>query len=43
MEVIDTKGGSFASGLIVLQGAKLVEAGANFEDVVKISRKMLKI
>ncbi len=39
MEVIDTKGGSFASGLIVLQGAKLVEAGASFEDVVKISRE----
>lgn len=39
MEVIDTKAGSFASGLIALQGAKLAESGASFEDVVKASRE----
>lgn len=39
MEVIDTKSGSFASGLIALQGAKLAEAGASFKEIVEISKE----
>lgn len=39
MEIIDTKSGSFASGLIALQGAKLAKAGANFEDIVEASKE----
>ena len=39
MEVIDTKAGSLASGLIVLQGAKLSEAGVSFEEIVSISKE----
>ena len=39
MEVVDTKAGSFASGLIALQGAKLAEAGASFEEIVSISQE----
>lgn len=39
MEIIDSKGGSMATGLIVLQAAKLLEAGFHFDDVVKISKE----
>ena len=39
MEIIDSKGGSMATGLIVLQAVKLLEAGFHFDDVVRISRE----
>lgn len=39
MEVIDTKGGSFASGLIVWQGAALSKAGYAFEQIVRLSKE----
>lgn len=42
MEVIDTKSGSVASGLIALQGAKLVELKTSFERIIQISRESIK-
>lgn len=39
MEIIDTKAGSFATGLVVLQGARLAKKGASFEDIVKASEE----
>lgn len=39
MEIIDSKGGSMATGLIVLQATKLLEAGFHFDDVVRISKE----
>ncbi|CCQ97565.1 DegV family protein [[Clostridium] ultunense Esp] len=39
MEIIDTKAGSFATGLVVLQGARLAKQGASFEDIVKASEE----
>lgn len=39
MAIIDTKAGSFASGLIVLQGAKLAELDTRFEDIVEASKE----
>ncbi|MCF6465528.1 DegV family protein [Clostridium sp. Cult2] len=41
MEIIDTKSGSFASGLIALQGAILAELGNKFEDIVKASKEQI--
>lgn len=37
MKILDTRAGCFGSGLIAHQGAKLVEAGHSFEEVVEIS------
>lgn len=37
MKIIDTKGGALGSGLIAHQGAKLIEAGESFEELVRIS------
>ncbi|HSH35468.1 DegV family protein [Schnuerera sp.] len=42
MDIIDTKGGSFASGLIALQGAILAKLGNKFEDIVKASKENIK-
>ena len=39
MDIVDTKAGSFASGLIALQGAKLAEVGTSFEDIVRASNE----
>lgn len=39
MEVIDSKGGTVGTGLIVHQAAKLIEVGCEFEDVIRISRE----
>jgi DegV family protein with EDD domain len=39
MDVVDTKSGSLASGLIAFQGAKLSEIGASFEEIIKISKE----
>ena len=41
MEVIDTKSGSLATGLIALQASKLLEAGRSFESVINTIRKMI--
>ncbi|HLS53916.1 MAG TPA: DegV family protein [Tissierellaceae bacterium] len=38
MDIIDTKGGSFASGLIALQAAIMSKEKIEFEDIVRISR-----
>lgn len=35
MQIVDSKGGSIAIGLIALQGVKMIEAGHTFDDVVK--------
>ncbi len=35
MQVVDSKGGSIAIGLIALQGVRMIEAGHTFDDVVK--------
>lgn len=42
MEVVDTKGGSFASGLIALQGALLSKIGVGFRDILEISKMNVK-
>lgn len=42
MEVIDTKAGSIASGLIALQGAKLAKLGAKFEEIIEASKESIK-
>lgn len=39
MDIVDTKAGSFASGLIALQGAILAKLGNKFEDIVKASKE----
>ena len=39
MDIVDTKAGSFASGLIALQGAMLAKLGNKFEDIVKASKE----
>ena len=41
MELIDTKSGSLATGLIALQASKLLEAGRSFESVINTIRKMI--
>lgn len=41
MEVIDTKSGSMATGLIALQASKLLQAGRSFESVVNAIKKMI--
>lgn len=41
MEVLDSKGGSVATGLIALQAAKLVQAGYDFDTVVSQSNAMI--
>ncbi|NLW40460.1 MAG: DegV family protein [Tissierellia bacterium] len=42
MDIIDTKAGSFASGLIALQGAVLAKIGKKFEDIIKLSKGNVK-
>lgn len=42
MEVVDTKGETLGTGLIVLQGAKLSDAGISYEDIVRISKENVK-
>lgn len=42
MEILDTKAGSIASGLIALQGAKMAKLETKFEDVVEISKENIK-
>ncbi|MCF6463221.1 DegV family protein [Clostridium sp. Cult1] len=39
MDIVDTKAGSFASGLVALQGAMLAKLGNKFEDIVKASKE----
>ncbi|NLW22231.1 MAG: DegV family protein [Tissierellia bacterium] len=39
MEIIDTKAGSLASGLISLQGAWLSRIGTKFEDIIKYTKE----
>lgn len=39
MEIIDTKAGAIGSGLITLQGAKLAQAGASFNNIIKASKE----
>ncbi|SHI73686.1 DegV family protein [Lutispora thermophila] len=41
MEVIDTKSGSLATGLIALQASKLVKAGKSFENVIDAVKNMI--
>lgn len=41
MEVIDTRSGSTATGLIAMQAAKLLDAGISFESVVDSIKKMI--
>lgn len=40
MDIVDTKSGSTATGLIALQAAKMVEAGKSFETVVDASKEL---
>lgn len=40
MDIIDTKSGSMATGLIALQAAKMIEAGNNFETVVNAAKEL---
>lgn len=42
MKVIDTESGSLATGLIALQGAKMLEKGLSYEEVIKISEENIK-
>ncbi|GFN34728.1 DegV family protein [Tepidimicrobium xylanilyticum] len=42
MEIIDTKAGSFASGLITLQGAIFAKLGKKFEDIIEYSKENVK-
>lgn len=42
MEILDTKAGSIASGLIAVQGARLAELGTSFEEVVRTSKENIK-
>lgn len=41
MEVIDTKSGSLATGLIALQASKLLQAGKSFDNVINAVKKMI--
>lgn len=40
MDIVDTKSGSTATGLIALQAAKMVEEGKNFETVVDATKEL---
>lgn len=42
MKILDTKGGSFASGLIAMQGALLSKVGISFQEIVDISKENIK-
>lgn len=41
MEVIDTKSGSLATGLIALEASKLLKAGKSFDNVIDSIKKMI--